>query len=137
MSPTSGNEHSNPLSRMFSKIFRHDDAARSAPPPKPQAQAAPPPAAPARPAATAASPTPSPARAQTQPTAAAVAPTPTATQRTYTVVAGDSLSKIAERVYGHADQWPRIFDANRATIHDPDLIRPGQVLVIPDASTLH
>ena len=50
---------------------------------------------------------------------------------TYTVVKGDSLSKIAKREYGDAQKWPRIFEANRDTIKDPDLIHPGQVLKIP------
>ena len=52
---------------------------------------------------------------------------------TYTVVAGDSLSKIAKRFYGDANQWRRIFEANRDQIQNPDLIRPGQKLVIPSA----
>jgi nucleoid-associated protein YgaU len=55
-------------------------------------------------------------------------------QQTYTVVAGDSLSKIAKRVYGDAKQWRRIFDANRDQIENPDLIHPGQKLVIPEVS---
>jgi nucleoid-associated protein YgaU len=50
---------------------------------------------------------------------------------TYTVVKGDSLSKIAKQVWGDASLWPRIYDANRTTIKDPDLIYPGQVLDIP------
>jgi len=62
------------------------------------------------------------------------APSPSAgTGRTYTIQKGDSLSKIAKREYGDAQQWPRIFEANRDIIKDPDLIHPGQVLRIPDA----
>jgi nucleoid-associated protein YgaU len=53
--------------------------------------------------------------------------------RTHTVVKGDSLSKIAKRVYGDAQQWRRIYDANRDIVSDPDLIYPGQVLKLPDA----
>jgi nucleoid-associated protein YgaU len=53
--------------------------------------------------------------------------------RTYTVVAGDSLSKIAKREYGDASKWPRIFEANRDKIQNPDLIHPGQVLNLPPA----
>ena len=53
--------------------------------------------------------------------------------RTYTVVAGDSLSKIAKKFYGDANKWKRIFEANRDTVKNPDLIHPGQVLKIPDA----
>jgi nucleoid-associated protein YgaU len=52
--------------------------------------------------------------------------------RSYTVQKGDSLSKIAKREYGDAQQWRRIFEANRDTIKDPDLIYPGQVFQIPD-----
>ena len=49
----------------------------------------------------------------------------------YTVVAGDSLSRIAKREYGDANAWHRIFEANRDIIKDPDLIHPGQNLTIP------
>jgi nucleoid-associated protein YgaU len=51
--------------------------------------------------------------------------------RTYTVVKGDSLSKIAKREYGDAQQWTRIYEANRDTIQNPDLIHPGQMLRLP------
>jgi nucleoid-associated protein YgaU len=51
--------------------------------------------------------------------------------RTYTVVAGDSLSKIAKREYGDATKWHRIYEANRDKIQNPDLIHPGQVLNLP------
>ena len=53
--------------------------------------------------------------------------------KSYTVVAGDSLSKIAKREYGDANVWPKIFEANRDIIKDPDLIHPGQTLKIPPA----
>ncbi|HET8622733.1 MAG TPA: LysM peptidoglycan-binding domain-containing protein [Gemmatimonadales bacterium] len=55
----------------------------------------------------------------------------TSRERAYTVVKGDSLSKIAQREYGKASQWKRIYEANRDQIKDPDLIHPGQVLRIP------
>ena len=51
--------------------------------------------------------------------------------RTYVVIEGDSLSKIAKREYGDALQWRKIFEANRDVIKDPDLIYPGQRLTIP------
>ena len=51
--------------------------------------------------------------------------------RTYEVEPGDSLSKIAQRFYGNANDWPKIHEANRDQIKDPDLIYPGQKLVIP------
>jgi nucleoid-associated protein YgaU len=53
--------------------------------------------------------------------------------KTYVVVKGDSLSKIALRYYGDAQEWKRIFEANRDQIQDPDLIHPGQELRIPEA----
>lgn len=56
---------------------------------------------------------------------------PVERERTYTVVAGDSLSKIAQREYGDASQWRRIYEANRGSISNPDLIHPGQVLSLP------
>lgn len=49
----------------------------------------------------------------------------------YTVVKGDYLSKISKRVYGDAMKYNVIFEANRPMLKDPDLIYPGQVLVIP------
>lgn len=56
-----------------------------------------------------------------------------ASSQTYTVVGGDSLSKIAKKFYGDANQWKKIFDANTDKIKNPDLIHPGQVLTIPAA----
>jgi nucleoid-associated protein YgaU len=47
------------------------------------------------------------------------------------VVAGDTLSAIAQQLYGDASLWPRIFEANRDQIFDPDLIYPGQTLRVP------
>ena len=52
--------------------------------------------------------------------------------KTYTVVKGDSLSKIAKREYGDAQQWPKIYEANKDVIDNPDLIEPGQDLIIPE-----
>ena len=66
-------------------------------------------------------------RGASETTASADAPA----ARTYTVVAGDSLSKIAQRELGDASRWRAIYDANRDTIKDPDLIHPGQVLKMP------
>lgn len=66
-------------------------------------------------------------------TAPLAEPTPPVEQ-TYTVVSGDSLSKIAKHFYGEANKWRRIFEANRDIIKDPDLIHPGQVLKIPSES---
>lgn len=49
----------------------------------------------------------------------------------YTVQGGDSLSRIAQRIYGDGNRWRDIYNANRDQISDPDRIYPGQVLVIP------
>jgi nucleoid-associated protein YgaU len=58
--------------------------------------------------------------------------TATATKtRTYTVKAGDTLSKIAKEFLGDANQYMKIFEANRDQLSNPDLIKPGQVLNIP------
>jgi len=57
--------------------------------------------------------------------------TAAAAEQTYTVVAGDTLSKIAKKFYGSANLWNKIFQANTDQIKNPDLIRPGQVLKIP------
>jgi LysM repeat protein len=50
--------------------------------------------------------------------------------RLYTVRAGDTLSRIAQRELGNANRWREIATLNRDVIPNPDLIRPGQVLVI-------
>ena len=49
----------------------------------------------------------------------------------YTVQAGDTLSKISQRFYGKASDDMRIYEANRDRLGDPDKIQPGQVLRIP------
>lgn len=49
----------------------------------------------------------------------------------YTVVKGDTLSRIAKRFYGSAQKYNRIFEANRPLLKHPDKIYPGQVLRIP------
>ena len=53
------------------------------------------------------------------------------TLQSYTVEKGDSLSKIAQEVYGKASLWRKIYEANQDHIKDPDLIYPGQVLRLP------
>jgi nucleoid-associated protein YgaU len=53
-------------------------------------------------------------------------------ERTYEVQAGDSLSKIAKREYGDANDWNKIYEANKDILKDPDKIFPGQKLKIPD-----
>lgn len=55
----------------------------------------------------------------------------TAGQTTYTVQAGDTLSAIAKKFYGNANDYMEIYNANRDQLNDPDKIKPGQVLKIP------
>ena len=56
---------------------------------------------------------------------------PVSSMKTYTVKKGDTLSKIAKEYLGDANDYMRIFDANKDQLTDPDMIKPGQVLKIP------
>ncbi|PUB85420.1 MAG: peptidoglycan-binding protein LysM [gamma proteobacterium symbiont of Ctena orbiculata] len=49
----------------------------------------------------------------------------------YTIESGDTLSAIAKRFLGKASDYPKIFEANREVIKDPNLIYPGQKIRIP------
>ncbi len=49
----------------------------------------------------------------------------------YEVQSGDTLSGIAKKFYGDANQYPKIFEANKPMLSDPDKIYPGQNLRIP------
>jgi len=51
--------------------------------------------------------------------------------KTYTVKAGDTLSKIAKDHLGNANAYMKIYEANRDQLSNPDLIKPGQVLRLP------
>ena len=53
------------------------------------------------------------------------------TPLTYTVKAGDTLSKIAKEHLGNANAYMDIFNENKDQLSDPDKIKPGQVLKIP------
>ena len=61
-------------------------------------------------------------------------PAPAAEARIHTVAKGDNLSKIAKHYYGNANEWKRIFEANKDVLKDPDKIFPGQKLQIPPKS---
>lgn len=61
----------------------------------------------------------------------AVVTPPPPEKQFYTVKKGDYLSKIAKEVYGNANKYNIIFEANKPMLKDPNLIYPGQVLVIP------
>ena len=60
-------------------------------------------------------------------------PKPTPKEQTYTVQAGDTLSKISKKFFGDANKYMTIFNANKDQLKDPDTIKPGQVLKIPAA----
>lgn len=49
----------------------------------------------------------------------------------YTIVAGDTLSKIAKQFYGDANKYPLLFEANREVIKDPNKIYVGQTIRVP------
>jgi nucleoid-associated protein YgaU len=66
--------------------------------------------------------------------AAQAAPAQAAAATTYTVQAGDTLSGIAKKLFGNANDYMEIFNANRDQLSDPDKIKPGQVLKIPQHS---
>jgi nucleoid-associated protein YgaU len=66
---------------------------------------------------------------KTTPAAAATADNPYT--QIHVVESGDTLSKIAERYYGDAALYPKIFQANRDQLSDPNRISPGQKLRIP------
>jgi nucleoid-associated protein YgaU len=53
------------------------------------------------------------------------------TSKTYTVKAGDTLSKIAKEHLGDANAYMKIFDLNKDQLTNPDAIKPGQVLRLP------
>lgn len=141
------NEPSNPISRAFAKFFERGKVgggkpAKATSPPGATPQAAPRTAAPRpAPAGTGAvTPTAQPGLQAVAPAArpaSAAATHAASAQRTHTVAKGETLSGIAQKVYGRADRWPAIFEANRDRIDDPDRIYPGQVLKIPDAPSMH
>jgi len=51
--------------------------------------------------------------------------------QTYTVKSGDTLSKIAKEFLGDPNAYMDIFNANKDQLTDPNKIKPGQVLKIP------
>lgn len=50
----------------------------------------------------------------------------------HTVASGDTLGKIAKHYYGEAGKYSAIFEANTDVLKNPDVIHPGQELVIPN-----
>ena len=63
--------------------------------------------------------------------AADAAPAPAA-QRIHEVVSGDTLGALAKKYYGNAGKYMKIFEANRDILTDPNLIKVGQKLKIPE-----
>jgi len=66
-----------------------------------------------------------------QQTQSAAASAGASSGRTYKVAPGDTLSKIAKEYYGNANDYNKIFEANRDKLSDPNKIQVGQELVIP------
>lgn len=58
--------------------------------------------------------------------------TPAPQAKFYTVVSGDTLSKISKDFYADANKYNTIFEANKPMLSHPDKIYPGQVLRIPN-----
>jgi nucleoid-associated protein YgaU len=63
-----------------------------------------------------------------------ISSTKTSAAQTYTVKAGDTLSKISKQFYGSTTDYMRIFNANKDQLKDPDQIKVGQELTIPPAA---
>lgn len=57
---------------------------------------------------------------------------PATTPRQYTVVGGDTLTRISTKVYGESGRWQDIFQANRDQLPNPNALRVGQILKIPE-----
>lgn len=74
---------------------------------------------------------PKPTATVTKPRSDVTSPKPKNTAKTHKVVRGDTLWAIAKRYYGNGSQYPKIFNANKDKVKNPNLIYPGQVLTIP------
>ena len=59
-------------------------------------------------------------------------PAPVVEERVYEVVSGDTLGAISKKYYGKAGDYMKIFEANRDILDNPDLIKVGQKLQIPE-----
>ena len=56
---------------------------------------------------------------------------PETSSKVYSGKEGDSLPSIAKSKYSKESQWTKIYEANKSTVKNPNLIRPGQKLIIP------
>ena len=52
-------------------------------------------------------------------------------EKTYIVKKGDTLQKISNKMYGTTKRWKKIYEANKDALKSPDMIKPGQKLIIP------
>jgi len=59
-------------------------------------------------------------------------PEPVVEERIYVVVSGDNLGAISKKYYGKASDYMKIFEANKDILDNPDLIKVGQKLRIPE-----
>ncbi|HEY2989174.1 MAG TPA: ABC transporter substrate-binding protein [Candidatus Binatia bacterium] len=119
------------------KLYKTKATAAAPEAPKPA-----PPAAPAKEAkekvatakpAPAASEKAKPEKAPPAPAAAKSAPPPPekSASQEYAIALGDTLSRLAQKNYGDATKWPKIYEANKQTIKNPNYIYVGQKIVIP------
>lgn len=58
---------------------------------------------------------------------------PAPTQKTHVVASGDTLSSLSKKYYGDEKYWNRIFEANTSKLPNPNSLKVGMELVIPDA----
>jgi len=90
------------------------------------------------PEALAAAPSPAAPVAASTSSAAASAPSPAdavvASVQTKRVVTGHTLWALSQSYYGDPTRYPAIVEANRAQIHNPNLIYPGEVFVVPKSN---
>jgi nucleoid-associated protein YgaU len=54
------------------------------------------------------------------------------TERYHIVSSGETLSDISNKYYGSAGKWQKILDANRLLIENPNKLKPGTKLIIPE-----
>ncbi len=52
-------------------------------------------------------------------------------ETTYTIEKDDTLQKIAKKFYGSYNKWPKIYEANKTILKDPNHVKPGLVIKIP------
>ncbi|WP_179377090.1 LysM peptidoglycan-binding domain-containing protein [Winogradskyella wichelsiae] len=50
----------------------------------------------------------------------------------HTVTSGETLGKISKQYYGEPGKYQKIFQANTDILKNPDVIQPGQELIIPN-----